>query len=310
VIAEVAAAYLAAEGFEPVLAEELARRGVAITAWHGRLALTAAPPVPAWALDIWTAPALTPVASVKDAADALRAIQRNWAGYEAGWYRRSALIGARLPPVAARPLVFPQCAPSAQLGAWTLLAPDLLLASPTKTSAYPNGACRFVEDRAGPPSRAYLKFWEACTLFGAWPQPGEHCLDLGAAPGGWTWAIARLGASVLAIDRALLDPAVAAMPGVRHLRGDAFACPLPDVPVDWLCSDVIAYPERLLELVARWIAAGAARRIICTLKFQGATDHPAAEAFAAIPGGRVVHLFHNKHELTFLWRDQDRMPTA
>ena len=27
----------------------------------------------------------------------------------------------------------------------------------------------------------------------------------------------------------------------------------------------------------------------------------AAEAFAAIPGGQVVHLFHNKHELTFLW---------
>ena len=33
----------------------------------------------------------------------------------------------------------------------------------------------------------------------------------------------------------------------------------------------------------------------------GDTDHDAAEAFAAIPGGQVIHLFHNKHELTFLW---------
>ena len=34
-----------------------ARRGVAIEAWHGRLALSPDPPVAAaWALDIWTAP--------------------------------------------------------------------------------------------------------------------------------------------------------------------------------------------------------------------------------------------------------------
>ena len=33
-------AYLAAEGFEAPLAEELTRRGAAVSAWHGRLALT------------------------------------------------------------------------------------------------------------------------------------------------------------------------------------------------------------------------------------------------------------------------------
>jgi 23S rRNA (cytidine2498-2'-O)-methyltransferase len=72
-------------------------------------------------------------------------------------------------------------------------------------------------------------------------------------------------------------------------------------PVDWLFSDVIAYPDRLLALVQRWIEAKAARHIVCTIKFQGPTDHDSADAFAAIPGGQVVHLFHNKHELTFLW---------
>ncbi len=75
-------------------------------------------------------------------------------------------------------------------------------------------------------------------------------------------------------------------------------------PVDWLVSDVIAYPDRLLALVQSWIAAEAAGRIVCTLKFQGATDHGAAADFAAIPGGKVRHLFHNKHELTFVWRRQ------
>lgn len=296
----VAAAYLAPEGLETVLAEELALAGVAVAGWHGRLALSPDPPHPAaWALDIWTAPRAIPVVSVKAAADALRAMQRNWQAYGVLHHRRMALIADRLPPVKAAPLVFPSLPPASHLGAWTLLEPDRLLASPPKSSPFVNGACAFVEDRAGPPSRAYLKLWEACTRMGMWPQPGERCLDLGASPGGWTWAIARLGAHVVAVDKAPLDPAVAAMPGVEMRLDSAFA--LAPEPVDWLFSDVIAYPDRMLALVRRWIEAGAAKRVVCTLKFQGATDHDAAEAFAAIPGGRVMHLFHNKHELTFVW---------
>jgi 23S rRNA (cytidine2498-2'-O)-methyltransferase len=294
------AAYVAADGFEAPLAEELSRRGVPVQAWHGRLALSADPPVAtAWALDVWTAPREIEVASVKAAADALRGMQRNWAAYAVEHHRRMALIGERLPPVKARPLVFPAPAPASHLGAWTLLEPNRLLASPTKTSPFVNGECSFEEDRAGPPSRAYLKLWEACVRFGAWPAAGERCLDLGAAPGGWTWALAKLGASVIAVDKAPLAPAVAAMPNVTVRQESVFG--LAPEPVDWLFSDVVAYPDRLLDLAMRWIAAGAPRRIVCTLKFQGATDHITAEAFAAIPGGRLTHLFHNKHELTFWW---------
>ncbi len=292
--------YLAAAGFEAVLGEELARAGVAVEAWHGRLALSPDPPWPsAWALDVWTAPVELPAPSVKAAADALRAMQRNWSGYAAGHHRRSALIAARLPPVRARPLAFPEPAPASHLGAWTLLAPDRLLASPAKTSPFPGGEPAFVEDRAGPPSRAYLKLWEACTRWGAWPQLGETCLDLGASPGGWTWALARLGADVLAIDRAPLDPAVAALPGVRWQEGSAFT--VEPFAVDWLCSDVIAYPDALLAMVRRWAASGLAGRIVCSVKLQGETDHAAVDAFRAIPGGQVAHLLHNKHEVTFFW---------
>jgi 23S rRNA (cytidine2498-2'-O)-methyltransferase len=296
----IGSAYLAAEGFKEALAEELSRLGVTISDWHDRLALSPdAPVAAAWALDVWTEPREIEAPTVKAAADALRAMQRNWGAYGAGHHRRMALIQERLPPVKARPLTFPEAAPASHLGAWTLLAPDRLLASPVKSSPFVNGECHFVEDHIGPPSRAYLKLWEALVRFGRWPSPGETCLDLGASPGGWTWVLARLGADVLAVDKAPLDPAVAAMPGVTQRLDSAFA--LTPEPVDWLCSDVIAYPERLLALVRRWIEAGAARFIVCTIKFQGPTDHDAAEAFAAIPNGRVVHLFHNKHELTFLW---------
>lgn len=61
----------------------------------------------------------------------------------------------------------------------------------------------------------------------------------------------------------------------------------------------VAYPARLLRLVRAWIDADAARNIVCTIKFQGATDHEAAEAFAAIPGAWLRHVAHNKHELMF-----------
>nr|WP_294503504.1 SAM-dependent methyltransferase [uncultured Rhodopila sp.] len=298
------AAYLAAEGFEAALAEELSRHKIVITLWHGRLALSSDPPIPAaWALDIWTDPRELEAPSVKSAADALRAIQRNWSAYAVEHHRRMALIAERLPPVKARPLVFPEPAPSSHLGAWTLLAADRLVVSAAKSSPFVNGECRFEEDHIGPPSRAYLKLWEALTRFGRWPAAGETCLDLGASPGGWTWVLAKLEASVTAVDKAPLAAAVAAMPGVTERLDSAFG--MAPEPVDWLCSDVIAYPDRLLELVRRWIEGGAARHIVCTIKFQGPTDHAAAEAFAAIPGGRVVHLFHNKHELTFLWAAAD-----
>ena len=297
------AAYLAAEGYEQPLAEELARLGVPVSAWHGRLVLSPeAPREAAWALDTWLAPQELLAPSIGAAASALRAIQRNWSLCAAGQFRRAALIEARLPPVRARPLHFPEPAPASHLGTWTLLAPDRLLLSPAKSSPFPNGECRFEEDREGPPSRAYLKLWEALTRLGVWPRPGERCLDLGAAPGGWTWALAKLGASVVAVDKAPLDPSIAAMARVESRLASAFS--LDPEPVDWLVCDVVAYPRRLLGLVERWM--GAARHIVCTIKFQGATDHEAAAAFAALSGGCVTHLWHNKHELTFLWPVQAR----
>jgi 23S rRNA (cytidine2498-2'-O)-methyltransferase len=295
------AAYLAAEGFEAELAEELRRADRSVAGWHGRLALSPEPPAhAAWALDTWTEPTEVPAPSIAAAANALRAIQRNWSLYAATQFRRATLIEARLPPVKARPLNFPEPAPTAPLGAWTLLAADRALASPAKTSPFVNGQPRFVEDREGPPSRAYLKLWEALTRLGRVPKPGETCLDLGAAPGGWSWALARLGARVVAVDKAPLAPAVAALPNLSVRQESAFGLdPRREVPVDWLFSDVVCYPERLLALVRRWLDAGRARRVVCTVKFQGATDHDTAAAFASIPGAVLFHGAHNRHELTF-----------
>jgi 23S rRNA (cytidine2498-2'-O)-methyltransferase len=291
-------AYLAAAGYVCELRHELGE----VERVHGRLLIAPGPPRPAiWAANVWLDPQIVPIASISDAAAKLRAIQRNWAVYAPLWHRRAMLIQQHLPTVSARPLVFPASAPAAALGSWTLLDGDTVLASPRCTSPFANGVVHFVEDRFGPPSRAYLKLWEALTLSGAHPRPGEVCVDLGSAPGGWSWALAQLGARVVSVDKAPLAAEIAGLPGVVHRRESAFALdPHALGPVDWLFCDVACYPARLLGLVERWLAAGTCPRFVCTVKFQGATDHAAARRFAAIPNSALRHLYHNKHELTWI----------
>ena len=290
--------YLAAEGFETPLLEELG----AGTSVHGRLVLASGPARPAaWAQNVWFEIERIEISSIKDGARALRALQRNWALWPTGHPGRARLIQEELPHVGAKPLRFPDPPPRAPLGSWTLLEPNVILAARRCSSPFRHGEVRFVEDRKAPPSRAYLKLWEALTIAGRYPRPGEFCLDLGASPGGWTWAARQLGASVLAVDRAPLDPRIAALPGVEVWRQSAFALKPAEIgPVDWLLSDVACYPTRLLKLVRNWIDSGLAANFVCTLKFQGVTDRDTARSFAAIPGGRLMHLFHNKNELTWI----------
>jgi len=291
-------AYLAAEGYVDELAHELG----AVERRHGRLLIASGPPqTAAWTANVWLDPCEIKIASISDAAARLRAIQRNWVFYAPELYRRATLIQQRLPKVSAKPLVFGEAPPAAPLGSWTLLDAETILAAPRCTSPFPDGEVHFVEDRSGPPSRAYLKLWEALTLLGCRPEPGETCLDLGSSPGGWTWALQQMGARVISVDKAPLAPEIARLPRIEHRLESVFALdPRAIGPVDWLLSDVVCYPARLLALIERWLAAGTCRRFVCTIKFQGATDHETARRFGAIPGAQLRHLFHNRHELTWI----------
>ena len=291
--------YLAPEEFVAELQHEL---GDSLRETHGRLVLAEGPPRGvAWVANVWRDPVTLSIASIGDAAKQLRAIQRNWALYSFGQHRRAALIAAALPKVSAKPIAFGATPPTAPLGAWTLLDANTVLAAARCSSPFPNGEVRFVEDRAAPPSRAYLKLWEVLTLLGERPKAREICLDLGASPGGWSWVLQRLGAHVIAVDKAALAPRIARLPNIELRRESAFALdPHAVGRVDWLFSDIVCYPKRLYALVVRWLEAGTARRFVCTIKFQGATDFAAMRDFAAIPGSRLMHLHHNKHELTWV----------
>jgi 23S rRNA (cytidine2498-2'-O)-methyltransferase len=291
-------AYLAPEGFVDELTTELgdAVRGVA-----DHLVLAEGPPQNViWCDNVWLDPRWIDVTSIGDAAQKLRDIQRNWWGYGYQLHRRGSLIQEKLPHISAKPLIFGDAVPSAPLGSWTLVSENLLLASPKCSSPVPNGEYIFDEDKNGPPNRAYLKLWEALTRIGRMPKAGETCLDLGASPGGWTWVLQSLGASVTSVDKAPLDDNIARLPRVTHLLQSAFALKPADVPpADWLFSDIICYPDRLLRLIKEFHASGRIKNFVCTIKFQGSTDFAAIKAFLEISGSGCMHLYNNKHEVTW-----------
>jgi 23S rRNA (cytidine2498-2'-O)-methyltransferase len=283
--------YLAIEGLE----EELERELVGVKSKIGRLFLAEGPLQQVhWVQNIWQNPQTLSFSSISDAAQKLRALQALWAFYPHHLLRKGELITSQLPYRSSKPLKFPSPLPKAPIGSWVLIDDKTLLASPVTSSPFPLGEIRF-QETALPPSRAYLKLWEVFTLMGEWPKPGDTCFEIGASPGGWSWALLDLGAKVTAVDRAPLE--LPQHPNLSFLQKDAFK--LPPAPADWILSDAACYPEKLLEWVLKWIETNPLARFICTLKFQGKAEMGIVKEFEKIAGGRVLHLHHNKHELTF-----------
>ncbi len=168
---------------------------------------------------------------------------------------------------------------------------------------HPAGVANF-EEAPEAPASSYRKLAEAFAYMGVAPAPGETVVDLGAAPGGWTWVASGCGARVTAVDRSPLDARLMAREGVEYVRGDAFKFQ-PEAPVDWLVSDVVAYPERVISLVEGWCTRRDARRMVVQMKFRGSPDRAAigvalAKARAAGYDSRGRHLFNDRNEVTLM----------
>ena len=300
--APAAAVYLAPRGFEAELAEELERGGRNILFRRDRLFGTDGEPfLPVWAENVWLEPVLLPAGSIREGIQSLRGIQRNWALFSTVEHRRATLIQEGLPKIGGRPFAFGEAPPSAPMGSWTLWSRDSILASARCSSPFPHGEIYFAEDKAGPPNRAYLKLWETFTRMGKFPGPGDLCLDLGSSPGGWSWVLANLGARVFSVDKAPLEPVVARHPLVEYCRGSAFSLePATVGAVDWLFCDVACYPERLYSFISQWTEQAQGCTMVCTIKFSGKTDFNVLDSFLAIENSYAIHLFVNKHEVTWI----------
>ena len=204
---------------------------------------------PLWVQNIWYDPILIPIESISSAVRQLKKLQLRWAPYTFHLHRRSELIQQQLPKLTNKPLDFLSPLPNKKIGAWTLLEENLILASPHCSSPFPNGEICFNENKIDPPSRAYLKLWELFTVYQIKPKSGETCLDLGSSPGGWSWVLDQLNCSVISVDKAPLDSRLLRSPRIRYLNHSAFSIIPSEIGrIDWLFSDVICYPERLLRL--------------------------------------------------------------
>ncbi|MFM8333071.1 MAG: 23S rRNA (cytidine(2498)-2'-O)-methyltransferase RlmM [Candidatus Methylumidiphilus sp.] len=142
------------------------------------------------------------------------------------------------------------------------------VAKPGNSSPWPMGIPRLKFPRAAP-SRSTLKLEEAFLFFlGDNPkalQPGMRAVDLGAAPGGWTWQMAKRSIRVAAVDNGPMDQALLDSGIVEHIRADGFRY-LPAKPVEWLVCDMVEQPSRIAALVGRWLAEGHCRQAIFNLK--------------------------------------------
>ncbi len=272
----------------PLYLQELCREVEGFSVFDDRLILSSHLTQPAFVEDIWPNCEIIAFTSINDAIKKLKTKSLRWFYYKSKHVRRGALIADGLKIVKDNTKPF---------AIFILLNENELLICQRPWKKWPCGKPYFVENKEIPPNRAYLKLWEALDLMGTPLKAGDACIDLGASPGGWTWVLASTGASVVAIDKAPLDSRIAAMPNVHFEEGSAFA--LEPRAVDYLCSDIICYPERSLALIQKWLPF--AKHIICTIKLQGDTDWETIRALQAIPNGLLTHLFYNKHELTFMW---------
>ena len=212
---EIRSAYLGAEEYMEPLKNELD----GIIGIHDQLILSSAPTIKSlWSINTWQNPTILTIDSINDGAKKLKATQRNWWLYSYQFHRRAKLIQEKLPHVSAKLLRFPCSLPTSPIGSWTLLTQNQILASSKCSSLFQNGEILFEEDNEGPPSRAYLKLYESLTKIEKFPQPGEFCIDAGGSPGGWAWAIQKLGARVLSVDRSPLDLKIASLTNVEYYK--------------------------------------------------------------------------------------------
>jgi 23S rRNA C2498 (ribose-2'-O)-methylase RlmM len=108
-------------------------------------------------------------------------------------------------------------------------------------------------------------------------------------------------------DAFAFDPAATTTSNTRPSTTDEGVAP----EHTWMVSDVIAYPERVIELLERWCGGHWARYLIVTMKFQG--DKPALDDLDHAIGVverhgyhcRAKHFFNNKNEVTLMIHEKN-----
>ncbi len=144
------------------------------------------------------------------------------------------------------------------------------LAEADNSAQWPMGIPRLKFPREAP-SRSTLKLEEAWHTFIPREQWATRLsdemtgVDLGAAPGGWTYQLVRRGMLVTAIDNGPMAESLMDTGLVQHLMVDGFTWK-PKQPVDWMVCDIVEKPARSAALLETWIGEGLCREAVVNLK--------------------------------------------
>lgn len=186
---------------------------------------------------------------------------------------------------------------------------------PGHRAAFPGGRPR-LRLPGSAPSRSTLKLEEAfLTLLDErererWLAPGMTAVDLGAAPGGWTFHLVGRGMLVTAVDNGPMNAALMRSGQVDHVRADGFVW-TPRRSCDWMVCDIVDKPRRTVDMVGRWFRNGHCRASVfnlklpmkkrleewrlCLRRLRGALDR-AGGSFDI----RAKQLYHDRDEVTVM----------
>ncbi|CDM41106.1 23S rRNA (cytidine(2498)-2'-O)-methyltransferase RlmM [Ectopseudomonas oleovorans] len=144
------------------------------------------------------------------------------------------------------------------------------IAEADNQAMWPMGIPRLKFPREAP-SRSTLKLEEAWHHFiprEQWDQrlaPGMTAVDLGAAPGGWTWQLVNREIRVTAVDNGPMAESLMYSGFVVHQRADGFTF-RPQHPVHWMVCDIVEKPARTAAMIETWLGEGLCREAVVNLK--------------------------------------------
>lgn len=164
------------------------------------------------------------------------------------------------------------------------------------------------------PSRAYSKFEEVLLATALPFERGQRVLELGAAPGGTTFALLSRGLAVVAVDPGEMAESLGSLQGgeFQHVRKPAGQLSASDLGgakrMDWLVSDMnLAPPVAATQIAHAWsLVKKTARGAILTIKMN---DDRAVRALPDVErrlvslfGGtlRVLHLPSHRREVALV----------
>ncbi len=183
-------------------------------------------------------------------------------------------------------------------------------ADPNDSAPWPLGVPR-LRQSSDAPSRSAMKLEEALLVLLSSDereeliQPGMTAVDLGAAPGGWSWVLARQHMRVAAIDNGPLAESALATGVIEHIRADGFRWQPPKA-VDWLVCDMVESPRRVAARIAEWFANRWCRHAIFNLKLpmkkRWEETNVCLDLLAGQAGRpmelRARQLYHDREEIT------------